>query len=358
MDQRDATPVRFATIGTSGICEQFCLALAEAPGAELVATYSRDLGRAREFGGRFGATAFFDSLDELAQSDAVDAVYVASPNGAHAAQALRMVAGGKHVLVEKALGSNEREARSVFDAARSAGVVALEAMRTLHVPSFAAIERIVGGELGQVRLATLRFAKVTSRIARLRAGERINIFDPALAGGALMDIGVYCVEPAVALFGPPESVLAASVTAPVPGVPEGDPLGTIDLAGEALLRYEDKVVSLSYGKVTDDVIPSQVEGEAGTLVWDATSCPVNLRLHRPEGTGQVFRVGEAEMEAVPTEVPERDMVCEIADFVSAVRGEEAGLAVRERCERVTLDSLRVMDEIRRQAGVRFPADLA
>lgn len=350
--------VRIATIGTSGICEQFCQAVADVDGAEVVASYSRDLDRARSFGARFGATSFFDSLSDLARSPEVDAVYVASPNGAHVAQALEMVSGGKHVLVEKALAPNEREARRVFDAARSAGVVAMEALRTLHVPSFRRIEQIVSSDLGQVRLATLRFAKVTSRIARLRAGERINIFDPALAGGALMDIGVYCVEPAVALFDRPVEVRALGVTAPVPSCEPEDPCATIDLAGEALLGYGDKVVQVSYGKVCDDVLSSQVEGEGGTLVWDATSCPVNLRLHRPKMSGQVFRVGEASLEPVPVDVPERDMACEITDFVSAVRGEGEGVALRERCERITLDSLAVMDEIRRQIGVVFPADLA
>lgn len=350
--------LRFATIGTSGICEQFCLALAEAPGAELVACHSRDVERARAFGERFGATRFFDDLSELAAWDGVDAVYVASPNAAHAAQAHAMIAGGKHVLVEKAFASNEREAAGVFDAARARGVVAMEATRSLHVPSFREIERIVAGELGQVRKATMRFSKVTSRMARLLAGERLNIFDPRLAGGALMDIGVYCVEPAVALFGRPEEVRAVSVTTAVPGAGADDPCGVIDLAGEALLGYGDKVVSLSYGKTSDDVIGSQVEGERGTLVWDAISCPVNVRLHVPEGGGQVFRVGSAELTPIETEVPERDMVCEIADFVSAARGDEGAAERMGRFERVTLDSLFVMDQIRAQAGVRFPADLA
>ena len=350
--------VRFATIGTSGICEQFCQAVAEAPSAELVGAYSRDLARAREFGAAHGARLFFDDLDDLAACEEVDAVYVASPNGAHAAQALRMIAGGRHVLVEKALAANEREAREVFDAARAAGVAAMEALRSLHVPSFAQIERIVAHDLGQVRKATMRFSKVTSRMARLLAGERINIFDPALAGGALMDIGVYCVEPAVALFGRPAEVRALSVTMPVPGAAADDPCGVIDLAGEALLGYGDKVVSLSYGKTSDDVLGSEVEGERGTLVWDAISCPVNLRLHEPEGGGQVFRMGESELRPIASEVPERDMVCEIEDFASAVRGDEAGRGVRDRCERVTLDALFVMDQIRAQAGVRFPADLA
>ena len=349
--------VRFATIGTSGICERFCEALAEVGDATLTACYSRDLGRARAFGEKYGATAFFDDLEELAAAD-VDAVYIASPNALHAPQALRMIAGGKHVLVEKPLASNEREAREVFDAARAAGVVALEAMRNLHVPSFAKIAEVAEGELGQVSLATFRFSKVTSRIARLRAGEHVNVFDPHLAGGSLMDIGVYCVEPAVALFGAPETVRAVSICVPAPGSASGDPCSMIDLAGEALLGYGDKVVSLSYGKTSDDLLPSQIAGDRATLLWDQTSCPVNPRVSEHEDKGLIFRMEEASTRPVPVEVPENDMVCEISDFVCAVQGEEHALEDAARFERVTTGSLAVMDEIRRQAGVTFPADLA
>lgn len=350
--------VRFATIGTSGICERFCEALAEAEGAEYVAAYSRDLERARAYGEPRGARLFFDDLTELAACDEIDAVYIASPNGAHASQALAMIEGGKHVLVEKSLASNEREAKEVFAAARRKGVVALEAMRNLHVPTFAAIEKAVAEELGAVRLATLRFSKVTSRMARLRAGERLNVFDPALAGGALMDIGVYCVEPAVALFGRPDTVRALAVTAPVPGCAEGDPCDTCDLAGEALLGYGDKIVSLSYGKMSDDVLSSQVEGEEATLAWDQTSCPVNPRVYDHEDKGLIFRVEATPFRPIPVEVPDNDMICEIDDFVAAVQGDPKAVAACERFERVTVDSLAVMDEIRRQIGVRFPADLA
>ena len=348
--------VRFATIGTSGICERFLEALAEAEGVEYVGTYSRDLAHARSFGERYGARLFFDDLAALAACDEVDAVYVASPNGAHAAQTLELIAGGKHVFVEKSLASNEREAKEVFEAARKRGVVVMEAMRNLHVPTFAEIERVVASQLGAVRLATLRFSKVTSRMARLRAGERLNVFDPALAGGALMDIGVYCVEPAVALFGRPETVRALAVTTKVPGCEEGDLCDTVDLAGEAILGYGDKLVSLSYGKMSDDLLPSQVEGEEGTLLWDQTSCPVNPRLHTHEDKGLIFRMEGMEATPIPVEVPDNDMLCEIDDFCAAVRGEEGALLARDRFERVTLDSLAVMDEIRRQAGVRFPAD--
>ena len=207
--------IRIATIGSSAITERFIDALAKVDGVSYVAAYSRDLTRARAFGEPRGATCFFDSLGELVSSDAVDAVYVASPNGLHAAQALRCVKAGKHVLVEKAFAANERLARELFDAAHASGVVALEAMRNLHTEGFAAIERNLG-RLGALRQATLRFGKVTSRIKRLNAGEYVSQFDPALASGALVDIGVYVVEPAIALFGRPDRVRASLVTIPVP----------------------------------------------------------------------------------------------------------------------------------------------
>ena len=344
--------LRFATVGTSAICERFLEALATLPDARHVAACSRSPERARALAERSGARLALSGIPELARCDEVDAVYLATPNGLHASQALELVEAGKHVLVEKPLAANEREAREVFSAAHRRGVVVLEGLRSLHVPAFAAIERVVAEELGPIRLATLRFSKVTSRMARLRAGKRLNVFDPELAGGALMDIGVYCVEPAVALFGEPEEVRALAVTVPAPG--SGVP---VDLAGEVLLGYADKVVSLSFGKASDGLVPCEVQGERATLLWDHVSCPAHLRVCAHEGTGGLaFQPETGAPVEVPVEEPADDMACEVRDFVDAVRGVPAAVALRERLEGVALSSLRVMDEIRRQVGVRFPAD--
>ncbi len=344
--------LRFATVGTSGITGQFLDALADVGDVEYVAAYSRDVGKARAFGEPRGARRFFGDLSELAACDEVDAVYVASPNALHAPQAKRLIEAGKHVLVEKSFASNEREAKEVFDRAREQGVVAMEAMRNIHVNTFGAIRDQLG-RLGQVRLVDIGFSKVTSRMARFLAGERVNIFDPRLAAGALMDIGVYCVAPAVALFGRPETIKAVGVTSAVPGAEEGDPCRSIDLSGIVVLGYADKAVSLTYGKVSDDQLSCQVQGEKGTLVWDQASCPENLRYFAHEDKGMVYRVEKPEGERIDVAPPARDMACEIRDFRDAVAGAlDAGFF-----EQATLDGLHVMDEARRQMGVVFPADL-
>lgn len=345
--------IRFATIGTSGICEQFVNALKDVPASELVGCYSRSLDKARDFSLAHGASLAFDDLSALASSGEIDAVYISSPNALHAPQAIELLRAGKHVLVEKSFASNVREAEDVFAAADASGVVAMEAMRNLHVNTFERIRREVE-RIGKVRLANFSFSKVTSRVAKLRAGERINIFDPAMSAGALMDIGVYCIAPAIALFGEPEHVCAVGVTAEVPGCDEGDPCRLIDLSGVIALGYPDMAVSLTFGKVSDDKIACQVQGEDATLVWDQVSCPENLRVYDHEDKGMLFRLETGEGRRIDVAPHERDMTCEIQAFVDGVRGKRDLSRFRE----ITLGTLRVMDEARRQMGVVFPADLS
>lgn len=348
--------VRFATIGTSDITRRFLDALEQVEGASYVAAYSRSLSRAREFGQLRGASEFVDSLDDLAALPDVDAVYIASPIGLHARQAAKMVQAGKHVLVEKAFAATEVEARAVFDQAHRSGAVCLEAMRSLHGPGWERVEEVVK-ELGTVRSASVRFSKVTSRIKRLRAGERLNVFDPLLAEGALMDIGVYAVEPMVALFGKPRTVSAAAVTTSVPGNSPDDAYASIDLQGSAVLGFDGLVGEVSWGKVCDDLLSSQIAGEDATLTWNDTCLPHHLTVVKHADAGMTYGA-RTSGEVSEIEVPhnDNDMVYEIENFVAAVEGNAAARSRIDRFEQITCDSLSVMDAIRKDCGIRFPAD--
>ncbi len=353
--------IRFATIGTSPITERFIDSLAYVEGAEIVGTHSRDIEKARSFGQPHGATLFFDDIAAIAASDEIDAVYIASPIMAHFPQARELALAGKHLIVEKSLCSNVSEAMNLFDAAHEAGVVVMEAMRNIHGPGFAAIEQALP-QVGTVRQATIRFGKRTSRMPRLRAGERPAVFDPHYSTGSLMDIGVYCIEPAIALFGAPSHIDARLITMPVPGEPQNSPYPIIDLGGELLLSYEDEtgriatVVNISYGKVGDGLAPSEIQGEAGTLLWDETSEPCNVRFSAAVDAGYGFAAAHGELCEIEVEQLPNDMACEVGDFCRAVRGEANARALMDRCEEVSLASLAVMDEARRQSGMRFPAD--
>ena len=347
--------VRVATIGSSAIAERFLGALAQGGRASYVAAYSRSAEKARAFGAPHGATIFFDDLDVLSESPDVDMVYVASPNAVHVEQVTRLLKAGKHVLCEKTIAPNEAQAHGLFELAHERDALLMEAMRSIHDPRFGTVRSTIP-ELGEVRLATLRFSKISSRVAKLDAGELPGVFDPRLAGGALTDIGVYCVEPMVALFGRPDDVKAAGIVRDVSDMVSGDACDRIDLASEVLCSYPGKVVNLSYGKVSDNHVPSQIQGEKGTLLWPKVSEPAHLSIVVPKDTGRAYGSGEGVERALPTFDCDNNMVYEVADFIAAVLGDDQAKQIVSQAEEVTLGSLAVMDEIRRQLGVRFPAD--
>lgn len=348
--------VRIATIGRSAITQRFLEALQQVDSAVYVGAYSRSMSDAQEFAAAHGGHLAFANLEDLAASDEVDAVYIASPNALHAVQAQALLAAGKHVLVEKTFAANEREAQEVFTAASAAGCVALEATRNLFGPGIPALTREMQ-TLGPLRKATIRFSKITSRILAFEEKKRVSIFDPQHAAGALMDIGVYCVEPAVALFGAPLKIMAAGVVQNVPGYAENDAYGKIDLCGDILLQYADHVVNLSYGKVSDDVLPCEIEGQKATITWSDTSVPHTITKYIHEDKGMVFGgTPKAEPQVLRLDLPQKDMQLELECFVRAIAGEHAALAEVARHQEITLASLKIMDEVRRQLGVRFPAD--
>ena len=360
--------LRLATIGTSVITRALLEAAARTEGVAFVGTVSRDAERAWAFTREFGGTQAFTCVEEAAASEEVDAVYIASPNALHAAQALACIQGGKHVLVEKPLGANAREARAVIDAADAAGVVAIEAMRLAHDPAFRACRDALG-ELGRVRRATLRFGKYSSRYDLVRVGRQTNIFDCAMATGALMDIGVYPVNAMVQLFGAPERVTAFPVL-----LDEGTretTHGPLDGAGTIVADYGNLPVTICYSKITNDFQESQIEGEEGTLTINAISVPSKARLAlRATDGADSAGYSRAAAQTRELELPQEanSMVYELADFAAAAEAVRAG-AVPAPSEApcgpygtvgdfqaATLASLAIMDECRRQAGIAFPAD--
>lgn len=347
--------IRFASIGTSAITELFLDAVAHDPRIEYVGTYSRTLEKAHAFGEPRGATAFFDDLSRLAESGDVDAVYIASPNGLHASQALAMIEGGKHVLCEKAMASNADEARDVFDAAEKAGLVAMEAVRHLHGPTLAAIREALPS-LGTLRSATLRYAKVSSRHAALLEGRLPGVFDPRLAEGALMDIGIYCVEAMVGLLGEPDRVLATGLVEDVSSLVGEGECSRVDVSGEILCSYGDAVVNISYGKDWDNHLDSQFAGTDATLLVPAITEQCDLTVVTPKAADGGYGTGEGEERLVKVGRVERQMALELDDFARAILGEDGGAGRVAWSRDVTLGSLRVMDEVRRQLGVRFPTD--
>lgn len=205
-DPHAAPALRWGIVGPGWIAERFARSLRRFTGQQVTAVASRSLDRARAFAERSGIDTAYGSYDELYASDSVDVVYVATPHTEHRPCALAAIGHGKHVLVEKPLALDADGAREIADAAGRAGVFAGEAMWTRFLPKFDVIDRVLAsGMLGRVDTVIADHGE--------HFGPEHRIFDPALAGGPLLDLGTYVVSLAYTVLGPPVSVAATGMPA-------------------------------------------------------------------------------------------------------------------------------------------------
>jgi predicted dehydrogenase len=323
--------IRFAVVGTNWITERFIDAAHESGKMRLTAIYSRKLEQAQAFGANYPVEHFFDSLEALAQSDVIDAVYIASPNSLHCQQSLLFLSHQKHVICEKPLASNLREVEQLVACAREHQVVLFEAFKSAHLPNFLALQQALP-KIGKLRKAFINYCQYSSRYPRYLAGENPNTFNPRFSNGSIMDIGYYCVASTVALFGAPQSVLASATL-----------LDTgVDAHGSVCLNYGDFDVVISHSKVSNSDIPSEIQGEEGTLVIEKISEAQGVVLTPRGENSQVL----TQPQHINTMLYEAQV---FAELVEKQQVEHVGLE-----NSLTVASL--LTEIRRQTGVVFPAD--
>ncbi len=191
-----------------GIARGFAHALRRHTDQQLAAVGSRDLERGRRFAADFGIDRVHDSYAALVDDPQVEVVYIASPHSAHREHALSAIAAGKHVLIEKAFMQTAAQAAEVVDAAAAAGVVVMEAMWSRFLPHYDVIRQLLAdGALGDLVTVTADHGQYFDFDPQFR------LFNPDLAGGALLDLGVYPVSFASFVQGTPTSVQASGTLA-------------------------------------------------------------------------------------------------------------------------------------------------
>lgn len=198
MDRR----LRFGILGTGNIARQFAEGVGGSARCVVTAVGSRSADTARGFAETYGIASAHGLYDALVNDTAIDAVYVSLPNSMHHEWTIKSLNAGKHVLCEKPIACSETEAREMFDAARGRGLVLAEAfMYRSHPQTQAVLAEVAAGVIGRVKLIRASFCYSTRKI------EGNVRFSTELVGGALMDIGCYCVDLARLVTGAdPESV--------------------------------------------------------------------------------------------------------------------------------------------------------
>lgn len=323
--------IRFAVIGTNWITRQFVDAAHETGKMKLTAIYSRTLEQAQALSRDYPVEHFFTSLERLAQSDAIDAVYIASPNALHCQQARLFLQHKKHVICEKPLASNLREAEAMIACARDNQVVLFEAFKTASLPNFQTLQQRLP-KVGKLRKVLFSYCQYSSRYQRYLDGENPNTFNPAWSNGSIMDIGYYCLATAVSLWGEPQQVIATASL-----LESG-----VDAHGTVVMRYDGFDVTVLHSKVSQSGLPGEIQGEEGSLLIeqlaDCQAIYFVPRDAKPQDLSQPQHINTLWYEA--------------ETFVRLVENNE----INHPGLTVTRITAALLTEIRRQTGVVFPAD--
>ena len=262
----DGGPVRWGILSTARINRAVIPPARESPKVELVAVASRDAARAEAYAREWGIERAYGSYDALLEDADVEAVYVSLPNSLHVPWSIRALEAGKHVLCEKPLARSAAEAEEAFDAAARSGRVLMEAFMYRHNPQTARLTQLVAeGAIGRLRLvrAAFSFYLADPENVRLR---------PDVEGGALMDVGCYCVSGSRLLAGEPERVYAEQTLGPT----------GVDVAFVGTLRFAgDVVAQIDCGLVVPERDELEAVGEQGSLFlddpWHARRPVIELR---------------------------------------------------------------------------------
>jgi predicted dehydrogenase len=253
--------IRWGIVGPGRIAEKLVEDFRFVDGARAVAVASRSLARAETFARRHGLERAYGSYAEILADPEVDVLYVATPNSQHHALALRALRAGKALLVEKAFTATTAGAIEVVDLARETGIFVMEAMWTRFQPAVVALRELVAdGAIGEVRSIQADLG------VRRDYDPADRLFDLALGGGALLDLGVYVVSFAQMLLGTPERVVATGSL--FPSGTDAEAVLLLDYAGG---RSATLTTSLRYA------LPGQAR-VFGTTGW----IDVLPRFHHPQ----------------------------------------------------------------------------
>lgn len=323
-----APRLRWGILAPGGIARLFAKDVHAHTISRVEAVGSRDLERATAFADEFSIPRAYGSYEELLSDENIDAVYIASPHSHHYTHARAAIRARKHVLVEKAFTHNSFEAEAVFYAARDAGVHVMEAMWSRFLPHFYTLRALMARkEIGSVVHLHASHGQPIAHIPRMA--------QPEMAGGALLDLGVYPISFAHHLMGPPRTLRATSVL-----TPEG-----VDKTTSITLGYRTAVATLTTTMAAPLENTATITGTKGTI-------KLSGNFYHPDSTITVARDGEEPyVMHSPVEGGYQYEAAEMARNIHANVLESPLMTWQN-----TIDVMALMDEVRAQIGVTFPKE--
>ncbi|HOX37889.1 MAG TPA: Gfo/Idh/MocA family oxidoreductase [Candidatus Brocadiia bacterium] len=320
--------VRWGILGTGSIAKKFARGLQSLPDAEIAAVGSRSEEKAESFGNEFNVPRRHASYEALCADRDVDIIYVATPHPLHCENALLCLKKGKAVLCEKPFAVNARQAGRMIAKARAKGLFLMEGMWTRFFPLMAEVRRIQAeGDIGEIRMLEVDFG------FRCGWNPESRLLNPALAGGSLLDVGVYCNALAFMLFGKPDKIVSQAHIGAT---------GVDEQAAWVMKYPKGQIAVCSSAVQTSTPMEATISGTEG-----------RIRIHGPWWIPQkmtVQRGGKVEDREFPIEG--NGMNYEAASVMACLRNGQTENPIIPLDE--TLEIARTMDALRKQWGLKYP----
>lgn len=329
--------VRIAILGAGRIAHTMADTLvrmaADERYASLIEPYAvatrDDQGRAQAFADRYGLKAAYGSYERLLADDEVDLVYIATPHSLHAEQVLQCVAAGKNTLVEKSFAANAIQTVRALSAAEEAGLLCTEAIWTRYMPSRSMITDLIdSGEIGTVHAVTANLAYPVTHKPRMT--------DPNLAGGALLDVGVYPLN---------------FISMAVPDAYPGRIVATASLTGRGVDEQLAATLWMDNGIMGQMSCSMVAYGDRKGIIWGEKGFIVVENVNNPQRI-DVFGADFQPVRSIDVPAQLTGYEYEVASAARAVlegRGECAEMPHRE-----TIRIMKLMDDMRTQCGIVYP----
>jgi len=325
-----ADPFRWGILGCGSIAKKFATGLQALDDAELVAVGSRSQENADRFADEFGADRRHTSYEDLASDPDVDAIYVATPHPYHAENSILCLKNKKPVLCEKPFTLNKRQAEEVVAVSRAENVFLMEAMWTRFLPLMVRVRELLGGDvIGDVRMVQADFG------FRANVKPEGRLFNLALGGGGLLDVGVYAVSFASMILGSPSSIVSSAVIGET---------GVDEQAGIVFTYPDGQMAMLSCAVRTRTPHEATIMGTDGYI-----------RLHSSfwNGTKGTLHRGN-DVEEIDEPYPGNGYNLEAAEVARCVRAGKLESDVIPHDESIAI--VGTLDDIRSQWSLKYPME--
>ncbi len=328
--------IRFGIMGAGSIAHAMLTTLSHMKEAEAYGVASRSFEKAEEYREQYHLEKAYGSYEEMVLDEAIDVVYIATPHSFHFEQAKLCLEHGKHVLCEKAFTANAKQTEQLIQLARQQGLFLGEAMWTRFMPLIKKLKEIIENKtIGDVMsmTANLNFPML----------HKERLVKPELAGGALLDVGIYPLTMASIVMGNEVEKIVATGVLSETGV---------DLMGQYTLIYKNgKMADLNSGMCAFSDGNAVIYGNGGMITVEGTNCPRGIKVW-DHTWNLIMDISAEEVATYESDEPLTGYEYEVLACVKAI--EDGKTEFEEMPLQLSLKMMKLMDEIRRQLGVKFP----